>query len=169
MRRIGFICLALVLTLFMAVMGCGFFARNNKRILKPSAKKTVGAGITMVSIPGGTFRMGSRLSAEEVIKKFGGTKENYSMEHPVHTVTLDGFEISAYAVTVDVYRKFVEATGYKTDVERGEGANIFNGSKWEQKSDAHWRNPYYYQSDDYPVTLTLPSMLYGRFLNHRPK
>ena len=150
MRKTGYICRALML--FFTTTGCGSFPRNNKRTMKPSVKKTLVAGISMVSIPGGTFRMGSRLSAEEVKKKFGGDVDPYKVEHPVHTVTLDGFEMSAHAITVDVYRKFVDTTGYKTDVERGEGANIFNGSKWEQKSDAHWRNPYYSQSDDYPVT-----------------
>lgn len=150
MRKVGFICLAFML--FFTALGCSSFTRNNKHTLQQSGEKTIVAGITMVSIPGGTFRMGSRLSAEEVVKKFGGDVENYQMEHPVHTVTLDSFEISAHAVTVPVFRRFVEATGYKTDVERGDGANIFNGSEWVQKSDANWRNPYLSQNDDYPVT-----------------
>ena len=59
----------------------------------------------MVWIPGGTFLMGSDF-------------EQYSEEGPPHTVTVDGFWIDQYAVTVDDFRAFVRATGYRTVAER---------------------------------------------------
>ena len=46
-------------------------------------------GITLVTIPAGSFEMGS--------------EEGYSMEKPVHTVTLDGFEMSATEITQAQY------------------------------------------------------------------
>src|SRR5438046_3126637 len=56
-------------------------------------------------VPGGTFLMGSDLP-------------QYPEEGPPHTVNVDGFWIDQYQVTVDDYRRFVRATGYKTVAER---------------------------------------------------
>jgi len=60
---------------------------------------------TMRWIPGGPFMMGSDLA-------------QYPEEGPPHTVTVDGFWIDQYAVTVDDFRMFVRATGYRTVAER---------------------------------------------------
>jgi formylglycine-generating enzyme required for sulfatase activity len=59
----------------------------------------------MVWVPGGTFTMGSDLA-------------QYPEEGPPHPVTVDGFWIDQYQVTVEEYRQFVRATGYKTVAER---------------------------------------------------
>src|SRR5438045_690862 len=56
-------------------------------------------------IPGGTFLMGSNLP-------------QYPEEGPPHAVTVDGFWIDQHQVTIDDYRRFVRATGYKTVAER---------------------------------------------------
>jgi formylglycine-generating enzyme required for sulfatase activity len=56
-------------------------------------------------IPGGSFLMGSDLA-------------QYPEEGPPHTVTVDGFWMDQYTVTVDDFRKFVRATGYRTVAER---------------------------------------------------
>jgi sulfatase modifying factor 1 len=56
-------------------------------------------------VPGGTFLMGSDL-------------ELYPEERPPHSVTLDGFWIDQHQVTVQEFRQFVRATGYKTVAER---------------------------------------------------
>ena len=58
----------------------------------------------MVSIPGGTFRMGS--------------DHHYREEAPVHTVEVDGFSVRATTVTNSDYAAFVAATGYTTVAER---------------------------------------------------
>lgn len=60
----------------------------------------------MVWIPGGEFTMGStdRLARLD--------------ERPVHRVRVDGFWIDATEVTNAQYRRFVEATGYRTLAER---------------------------------------------------
>lgn len=60
---------------------------------------------TMIYIEGGTFMMGD---------VFGEGQEN---ELPVHQVTLDGFYLARYAVTVSQFRLFVKDTGYKTSAE----------------------------------------------------
>ena len=59
----------------------------------------------MIFIEGGTFMMGD---------VFGDGQEN---EQPVHQVTLDGFYLAPYAVTVSQFRTFVEETGYSTSAE----------------------------------------------------
>ncbi|MGE3908238.1 MAG: formylglycine-generating enzyme family protein [Chloroflexota bacterium] len=56
-------------------------------------------------IPGRTFWMGSDL-------------KQYPEENPPHQVTVDGFWIDQFQVTVEEFRKFVRATGYKTVAER---------------------------------------------------
>ena len=58
----------------------------------------------MVSIPGGTFRMGS--------------DDFYPEERPVHAVAVDSFSIDAHPVTNLDFARFVADTGYITDAER---------------------------------------------------
>jgi sulfatase modifying factor 1 len=60
----------------------------------------------MVWIPGGVFSMGSD-------ERFA-----YAHERPVHVVSVDGFWMDATEVTNREFRKFTEATGYKTVAER---------------------------------------------------
>jgi formylglycine-generating enzyme len=60
----------------------------------------------MVWIAGGTFTMGSDLP---------GSQRN---EQPPHQVSVDGCWIDEHAVTNAEFRKFVDATGYKTTAER---------------------------------------------------
>ncbi len=58
----------------------------------------------MIPVEGGTFMMGNN----------AGSKD----EKPVHKVTLNSFFIGEYEVTLKDFRKFVNATGYKTDAEQ---------------------------------------------------
>jgi formylglycine-generating enzyme len=58
----------------------------------------------MVSIPGGTFRMGS--------ERF------YPEERPVRDVAVEAFWMDRGPVSVSQFRRFVEATGYVTVAER---------------------------------------------------
>jgi len=51
---------------------------------------------------------------------------------------------------VGEFRRFVEATGYRTEAEREGGAYVY-GKEWEQKVDANWHNPYFKQDDSHPL------------------
>ena len=97
----------------------------------------------MVSIPGGTFRMGD-LSGD-------GDDD----EKPVHSVTVPAFKLGKYEVTVGQFRRFVEATGYRTDAERNadgnEGCYSDTGNGWGWTSGSSWRNPGFSVGDDQPV------------------
>src|SRR5438093_2834292 len=57
----------------------------------------------MVTIPGGTFRMGS--------------DKHYPEETPVHRVTVDGFWMDRTLVTNRQFKEFVKATGHVTFAE----------------------------------------------------
>ena len=59
-------------------------------------------GVKMKLIPAGEFMMGSPEG------------EGYDNEYPQHVVYLDAFYIDKYEVTNAQYKKFMDATGYKT-------------------------------------------------------
>jgi len=97
-----------------------------------------GEGPEMVTIPAGRFRMGD-------IRGTIGDRAK-----PVHEVSVASFGMGRYLVTVGEFKRFVEATKYKTEAETsGEGAYIWRESNW--KKDANWRNPYFSQTDNHPV------------------
>jgi formylglycine-generating enzyme required for sulfatase activity len=100
--------------------------------------------IDMVAVQSGTFTMGC--TAEQ-------GSDCFDNEKPAHQVTLSKFHIGKYPVTVAQFRRFIEATNYRTDAERYGSGYIWNGSAWEEKSDANWRNPYFWQTDNDPVVL----------------
>jgi formylglycine-generating enzyme len=71
----------------------------------------------MVWIPGETFRMGSEVF--------------YPEERPVHEVAVTGFWMDRYAVTNELFARFVEATGYVTLAERALNPDDFPGAPAE--------------------------------------
>ncbi|MHC6202342.1 formylglycine-generating enzyme family protein [Breznakiellaceae bacterium SP9] len=96
----------------------------------------------LVRIQGGTFTMGS--PADEAGRD--------SDEGPQHQVTVSGFSIGKYEVTVANFRAFVQATGYKTEAESSGGAYVWTDDDWVMKADANWKNPYFTQTKNSPVT-----------------
>lgn len=92
-----------------------------------------------IYVPGGTFRMGSN--------------NGESDEKPVHPVTVSGFWMMQTEVTVGDFRMFVNASGYRTTAEKEGGGYIYTVNGWVVKSDASWKNPYFEQGENNPVTL----------------
>lgn len=78
----------------------------------------------MVLIPGGTFTRGEDRS-------LGGTAR-YPEEQPVHEVTVSSFFIDETEVTNAQFAEFVEATGYRTQAERGFTKEDFPNAPAEQ-------------------------------------
>ena len=68
-------------------------------------------------LPGGTSRTGS--------------EQHYPKEAPVNRVTVGAFSMRATTVTNAAYPAFVEATGYRTVVERPLDPADFHGSPEE--------------------------------------
>ncbi len=121
-------------------------------------------GMKLVLIPPGEFMMGSRESPEEVVKAF--TKyipedEDFwqkplKCKHPRHRVRLTKpFYLGAHEVTVGQFRRFVSATGHKTEAEKdGEGGFGWNDAEnyFEGRNPKYnWRNPGFPQTDNHPV------------------
>ena len=91
-------------------------------------KKTVET--EMVYFGGGTFMMGS----------INGMPN----EQPVHEVTVEPFSIDKDLVTVDLFSKFVEETGFTTEAEKFGDSGVFNldAQNWELLPGAFWKKPY---------------------------
>ena len=99
----------------------------------------------MVSLPGGTFWMGSQ------DRSFPADGEG-----PVREITVDPFWIDATAVTNAQFSEFVADTGYQTEAERFQWSFVFAGflphdhpptravaaaTWWRQVMGASWRHP----------------------------
>ena len=102
-----------------------------------------GVYLELVLLPAGSFVMGDN--------------DGHDDEKPAHKVTITKpFYLGQYEVTVDQFRRFVEATGYATDAERGTG---FLGAfgwdsaamEFQMNEQYSWRTPGFAQSDADPV------------------
>ncbi len=106
-------------------------------------------GAPLVPIPAGTFVMGRR------------DPGHAADESPPHRVTISAFALEATLVTVADFRRFVEATGYRTSAERfGYGKTAIEGMddwEWDQRPGLTWRAPWGDdappQRDDEPVVM----------------
>jgi formylglycine-generating enzyme required for sulfatase activity len=93
---------------FAVTFGVARYWNNTKPPLAGAAPPPPGeAPPEMVWIPGGEFAMGS--------DERDARKQN---ERPIHRVRVGGFWMDEHDVTNAAFRKFVEATGYKTTAER---------------------------------------------------
>ncbi len=81
----------------------------------------------MVYVKGGTFEMGNN--------------NGRPSEKPAHKVTLNGFYIDIYETTIANFKRFVNATGYKTDVENRGYTRIRRSGKVGKKvNGVSWRS-----------------------------
>jgi len=107
-------------------------------------EKIVGKdGAEMVSIPSGEFQMGTE--PEEIpkllewAKKWSSNlkKDWFERETPRHTVYLDAFYIDKYQVTNELFKKFVDETGYVTEAEKRGYSWIWKG----KVEGVNWKHP----------------------------
>jgi formylglycine-generating enzyme required for sulfatase activity len=115
-------------------------AAEEQRRSTPGAEFRDGEGLPlMVTIPAGTFRMGS----------LDNEKDRLDSEGPVREVRIaQPLAVGKYPVTVGEFRRFIEATGHDT----GSSANIWTGFEWEDTPGRGWRSPGFAQDDTHPVT-----------------
>jgi len=132
----------------------GRYARMARARLEPMPKPSTPApaesGVVpeMVRIKGGCFQMGSP-----------ETEEGRGNDERQHAVCVKDFEIGKYEVTVGEFRRFVEATGYRTDAEWNAGGkegcfiSYLDGGEWkyDYRAGYSWRNPNFSQGNNHPV------------------
>jgi formylglycine-generating enzyme required for sulfatase activity len=95
-------------------------------------------GPDMVWLPDATFTMGS----PEGVGVYH--------EHPAHRVSLSHYAVGKYPVTVGEFRRFVEATGYRTAGDEVRAARVWSKGGDDFKG-VNWRNPDLAQDDRHPV------------------
>ena len=118
-------------------------------------------GMVMVYVPAGEFEMGNMgiqwMWSGSLV---GGDLDLqvFTDERPQHVAYLDAFWIDQTEVTVEMFRTFVEATGYETTAEReGWGAPWTDGpmeEEWPHIPGTDWQHPHGPESsaeDDHPV------------------
>jgi formylglycine-generating enzyme required for sulfatase activity len=95
-----------------------------------------------VDIPAGTFLMGCSR----------GDADCDGDELPAHKVSVKGFRMGKTEVTVGQFRRFAEATGYRTDSKRERGCvTVRPDGKWAEQSGRTWKNPGFRQTERHPV------------------
>jgi formylglycine-generating enzyme required for sulfatase activity len=92
----------------------------------------------MVSIPAGSFMMGSPDSEDDRNEREG----------PRTKMNIRAFSMGKYPVTRGQFAEFIQATGYKP--AKRCWAEVSHG-KWDVSSKANWNNPSFRQTDRDPV------------------
>jgi len=125
----------LIAVIFILIFVCPAFAR----VLQETNVEVGGAAFRFVTIPPGTFTMGSNSGDGD--------------EQPVHKVTINyRFEIGTTEVTVRQFTAFVEATGYQTDAQRQGGAMYCpSPDRAGYARGKNWQNPGFDQTETHPV------------------
>ena len=87
-----------------------------------------------------------------------GDSKPDSDEYPQHSLELAEYYIGKYEVTVDQFRAFVEADGYKTTAEKAGSGYTWTGEEWKEVEGADWEHPQgpgssVSEKGDHPVTL----------------
>jgi len=140
----------------------------------------------LVLIPAGEFMMGSHESAEQTAAFFNRTysvnwnkAKFFEDEHPLHRVRItEPFYLGIYHVTRGQFAQFVEATGYKTDSQKGKGALGVNPDmkisyqqeKFFQLDKIYtWFYPGFEQTDEHPVVAVTwnDAMAFCRWLTQK--
>jgi uncharacterized protein (TIGR02996 family) len=99
-------------------------------------------GIEFALILPGSFWMGSPV--EESQRYDNEQRHRVTLTHP--------FSLGVYPVTVGQFDRFVTATGYKTEAEKGGGAYGYAGRhNWTRDTSINWRSPGFPQTEYHPV------------------
>jgi hypothetical protein len=84
-------------------------------------------GSIFMSIKGGTFVMGDIFD------------EGESDEKPTHSVIVSDFYMAKYETTVQEFKQFIDATGYKTDAEQLGNSYVYDNGFFIEKKGVNWR------------------------------
>lgn len=119
-------------------IACLALACAGSRVLAgPGAGAASAASPDLVHLPAGRFLQ--------------GTSRQYGEEVPVHAVTVPAFWLGQHEVTRGEFARFVAASGYRTEAERGASCLGVSAKGRPEQSGATWRDPGFEQADDHPV------------------
>ncbi len=107
--------------------------------MRISMRKGTDIPATFVYVEGGEFTMGRTVGVGD------------SDELPTCKVRLSSFYMDKYELTVGEFKRFVNTKYYQTDAEKGIPAHV-KSNGWDYIKDASWKNPYFTQTDNCPVT-----------------
>lgn len=128
----------LSLAVAVASIAAGAAAVSRAEPAVPAARRDAKTGIEFVLVPGGEFTMGS--------------DEGARCEQPVQRKRVADFWLGRTEVTVGQFRRFVDATGYRTDAEQaGDCFALREDGGWVPTAGRTWRAPGFEQADDHPV------------------
>ena len=96
-------------------------------------------GTDFVWIEGDCFQMGSPT-----------TETGRYDDERQHRVCVEDFWLGSHEVTVGEFRRFVQATNYRTEAEREDGCYYWDG-EWKKDKDRNWRSPGFEQGDRHPA------------------
>lgn len=105
----------------------------------------------MVVIPSGRFTMGSNRAEKDAAIIYGNSGRVISFESPEHRVSIRSFSAGRYAITKGEFAAFVNAKGYRTEAERGDGCLIRDGEVLKKEAANNWRSAGFAQGSDHPV------------------
>lgn len=98
---------------------------------------------SMVAIAPGSYLRGSP-STEANRKESEGPVQKVSILYPI--------AVGQKEISVEEFSYFVNATGYKTEATvDGYGCSVWNGNKYEYKSEFNWQKPNFPQGTRHPV------------------
>jgi formylglycine-generating enzyme required for sulfatase activity len=80
----------------------------------------------MILVKGGSFLMGDTIRDAD--------------ERPIHRVTLSSFHMAKTETTVAQFKAFIDATGYLTDAETGDGSYVWDSLGWHKRESVNWRH-----------------------------
>lgn len=139
----------LILTGVVAATLGGSLLRGNDKVVLPPHLREPGVvnsqGMKLAYIPAGTFEMGSP-----------GNEAGREPQERRHEVELTrAFYLGVHQVTVGQFRKFVDATEYRTEGERDSkgGWGVNEKRSLEKDERFIWSSPGFKQTDDHPVVL----------------
>lgn len=115
---------------------------------------------TLVLLPSGSLLMGSPESEK-------GRRSNEGPQHRVQIAYR--LAVGQYELTRGEFARFVNASGYRSELEQGKDCHVLDGKTWGTSSKHGWLNPGYAQTDEHPVTCVSwhDAQAYLKWLNQQ--